>query len=80
MQYLIKGYSSLALTKKEIMTCIGMIGLLGVYDAFSLKYDVVACIGRWNVVLRWAVYLAMVLLILFMAPIGNASSFIYFQF
>lgn len=80
MQYLLKGYSDLALTKKTIMTCIGMVGLLAVYDAFSLKYDVIACVGRWNVVVRWSVYLAMVLLILFMAPIGNASSFIYFQF
>ncbi|MDE6386373.1 MAG: MBOAT family protein [Lachnospiraceae bacterium] len=79
-QYLMAGYQDLALTKKAIMTCIGMIGLLCVYDAFSLKYDVIACVGRWNVVLRWTVYLAMVLLILFMAPIGNASSFIYFQF
>lgn len=80
IQYVMKGYSDLALTKKAIMACIGMVGLLGVYDAFSLKYDVIECIGRWNIVLRWAVYLVSVLLILFLAPIGNASSFIYFQF
>ncbi len=80
MQYLKTGYHDLGLAKKTIATCIGMIGLLGIYDALSLKYDVIECIGRWKVVLRWLLYLAIVLLILFGAPIGNASSFIYFQF
>lgn len=80
MQYLKAGYHDLAIASKTIITCVGMVGLLGIYDAFSLKYDVIECIGRWKVGLRWLLYLAIVLLILFWAPIGNASSFIYFQF
>ena len=80
MQYLKAGYHDLGLAKKAIAACIGMIGLLTIYDLFSLKYDVIECIGRWKLGLRWLLYLAIVLLILFWAPIGNASSFIYFQF
>lgn len=80
MQYLKAGYHDLGLAKNTIAIYISMIGMLGLYDAFSLKYDVIECIGRWKVVLRWLLYLAIVLLILFLAPIGNANSFIYFQF
>lgn len=80
VQYLKDGFLNIGLEKKEIATCIGMVGVLGIYDGLSLKYDVIECIGRWKVVLRWTVYLMIVLVILFLAPIGNASSFIYFQF
>lgn len=80
MQYLRTGCSDLGFAKKTTVVLIGMIGLLGTYDIFSLKYDVIECIGRWKIVLRWMLYLVIVLLILFWAPIGNTSSFIYFQF
>ena len=74
------GILNMGLEKTAVITCIGMIGILGIYDGLSLKYDVIECIGRWKPLLRWPVYLMIVLLILFLAPIGNASSFIYFQF
>ena len=80
IQYLKDGILNMGLEKTAVVTCIGMIGILGIYDGLSLKYDVIECIGRWKPLLRWPVYLMIVLLILFLAPIGNASSFIYFQF
>lgn len=80
IQYLKDGISNMGLEKTAVVTCIGMIGILGIYDGLSLKYDVIECIGRWKPLLRWPVYLMIILLILFLAPIGNASSFIYFQF
>ena len=80
IQYLKDGILNMGLEKTAVITCIGMIGILGIYDGLSLKYDVIECIGRWKPLLRWPVYLMIVLLILFLAPIGNASSFIYFQF
>lgn len=80
IQYLKAGYSNLGIDKDALWVCIGMLGLLGLYDGLSLKYDVIGCISKWKVGFRWMMYLAVILLILFYAPIGNASSFIYFQF
>lgn len=80
IQYLKAGYSNLGIDKDALLVCVGMLGLLGVYDGLSLKYDVIGCISKWKVGFRWMMYLAVILLILFYAPIGNASSFIYFQF
>ncbi len=80
VQYIKQGCESLAISQSAWVVCLGTIGLLGIYDGLSLKYDVIACISKWKIGFRWILYLVMVLLIMFCAPIGNASSFIYFQF
>lgn len=80
ISYLSEGYHNLEITKNAFLTCISMIVLLAVYDVLSLKYDVISCISKWKIGFRWMLYLIVILLILFCAPIGNNSSFIYFQF
>ena len=54
--------------------------LLMVYDYFSLKRDLLNEFGRLNVVVRCAVYVFMIMFILFEMPLVVTSRFIYFQF
>lgn len=80
LQYMKAGYAALGMDKVLFKTCMCFILLLGIYDGFSRKYDLIAALGRLNVIVRWMLYIGIVLIILFYAPIGNDSSFIYFQF
>lgn len=80
ISYLREGFHNLGISSNALWTCISAIVLLGVYDGLSLEYDVINCVSRWKIGFRWILYLAIILVILFFAPIGNASSFIYFQF
>ena len=80
LQYMKNGYAALGMGKALFKTCMCFILMLGIYDGFSKKYDLIAVIGRLNVIVRWLLYIGIVLIILFYAPIGNDSSFIYFQF
>ena len=56
------------------------LALLGVYDFCSLKTDVIAWVSRRNAVVRWAIYLALVWLILCFMPVIGSTEFVYFQF
>lgn len=56
------------------------VAVLGIFDFFSLKTDVIAWISRQNVIIRWAMYLGLVWLILFFMPVIGNSEFVYFQF
>lgn len=80
LQYMKDGYAALGMGKVLFRTCMGFILLLGIYDGFSKRYDLINALGRLNVIVRWVIYLTVILVILFYAPIGNDSSFIYFQF
>ena len=80
LQYMKAGYTALGMDKTLFQTCMCFILLLGMYDGFSKKYDLIASLGRLNVIVRWVIYLTIIVVILFYAPIGNDSSFIYFQF
>lgn len=80
LQYMKAGYAAFGMDKTLFKICMCFILLLGIYDIFSKKYDLIAVLGRLNVIVRWMLYIGIVLIILFYAPIGNDSSFIYFQF
>lgn len=56
-----------------------VVGLLALFDFFSLKTDVIRWIGNRPVVIRWIVYILFIMLIYLFAQGGN-NSFIYFQF
>ena len=57
---------------------VWMLPLL-LFDAFSLKNDVIVSIGRQNPILRWGCYCCLIAVILMCRAIGNVS-FVYFQF
>ena len=56
-----------------------MVGILGFFDFFSLKTDVIRWIGNRKVVIRWGIYIIFVMIIYLFARVGN-NSLIYFQF
>lgn len=56
-----------------------MVAILSLFDFFSLKMDVISCIGHKSVVFRWIIYIAFVMILYLFSHVGN-SSFIYFQF
>ena len=71
--------NNIGLTKEKGLAIFCSIGVLSLFDFFSLKTDVILWLSRRNFVIRWMVYIALVVYIAFEAQIGN-SSFIYFQF
>ena len=54
--------------------------ILTIFDYASLKRDVLICVGQQKKVLRWVVYVAFVIFIIFNVPITSGQEFIYFQF
>jgi len=64
-----------------ILKRVGCIGLLMVYDFFSLRHDLPKLMGKLKTPVRWGIYLAVTLAIIFLRPnTGAAQEFIYFQF
>lgn len=65
------------------LTLIGMIlsvGMLLVFDYYSLTVDVLGKLKEKNTVVRWSVYLAFILFLIFNIPVTSGQEFIYFQF
>lgn len=59
--------------------CLSVI-ILGVYDYFSLKYDVIRKISDQKCFIRWPVYILLLVVIALFSEKGVATEFIYFQF
>lgn len=65
------------------LTLIGMIlsiGMLLVFDYYSLTVDVLGKLKEEKRVVRWSVYLAFILFLIFNIPVTSGQEFIYFQF
>jgi D-alanyl-lipoteichoic acid acyltransferase DltB (MBOAT superfamily) len=74
--------TTLGLSKKRFVVILLLIGVLAIYDFMSLKYDVIEKISEKKIVLRWIVYLMLVVGTFFVyvtMGVSNAS-FVYFQF
>ena len=54
--------------------------ILGIYDYISLKQDVIALISRQNFLVRWLIYVLLLVVIALFSNKGIATEFIYFQF
>ena len=54
--------------------------LLAAYDLASLKYDVIKVLSRQNFLVRWPVYVLLLVVIALFSYKGVATEFIYFQF
>lgn len=72
--------TTLGLGKSELYVILGTVGLLGVYDLFSLKTDVIDWITKRCLVVRWTIYILLVILIICRIPTNGGAEFIYFQF
>jgi hypothetical protein len=85
ISYVRNGYIDLEITAVKFVKLAIPILMLAVYDFMSLKYDVIQAVSRKNVIIRWSVYVAFTLMIMFyiqyFVGAGNVSQkFIYFDF
>lgn len=54
--------------------------VLGIYDFWSLKHDVIKELSRQAFFIRWPVYVLLLVVIMLFSPKGVSTEFIYFQF
>lgn len=78
--YLKSGFDNIDIGNVELLKMAGCILLLGVYDYFLLKKDVIVEIGKMKLVGRWGIYVLLVLILVFFSQKGELTEFIYFQF
>lgn len=65
------------------LSMLGMalsVAVLFVYDLFSLKQDVIASLTKQSPLLRWPLYVLLLVVIALFSHKGIATEFIYFQF
>ena len=58
----------------------GVIFLLAVYDYLSLRRDVILSLKKLPAVLRYSVYVLVLLIVIVLSPTDSSKEFIYFQF
>ena len=63
----------------QALIILASVILLFVFDAVNMKNDVIELIGKKKPVVRYPVYIAMLLVIMLFKASGNAE-FVYFQF
>ena len=78
--YIQRGFLHMGIHSEDIANLAIMLAVLFLYDYFSLKMDVLQCIGRLNIVFRWSIYIAFTLLMGYLLPLNSSGEFIYFQF
>ena len=79
VNYIKNGFLAMILTRPAMITVGISLALLAIYDFFSLKMDVIEWVGKQKVVIRYAIYLAMLIIIMLWKASGEAA-FVYFQF
>jgi hypothetical protein len=84
-EYIRNGYIALGITAVTFIKLAIPLVMLIIYDHVSLKTDVICAINSKNVIVRWSMYVAFVLMIMFYIQyfMGNgnvAQKFIYFDF
>lgn len=78
--YLKRGYIDLGLDTTNSALFLTFIPLLGLYDYFSLKKDVIKELCSRKLIIRWAIYLVSILALIFFSKKGVPTDFVYFQF
>lgn len=78
--YINSGRLQLEIYIWEAIDMFVMMTILVLYDFFSLKVDVIEKISGMRSVVRWSVYIAFIVLMLYLHPLNTGGEFIYFQF
>lgn len=73
-------HTNLGLGNIQILNIFVMIIILATYDYSSLKTDVIKWVSSQKLLIRWMVYIALIIFIIVNAPMSNETAFIYFQF
>lgn len=67
-------------TWANLLQLIGILGVLTLYDAISLKTDVFVWLGKQHWLVRWIIYITLGLTTILLAQKGINTEFVYFQF
>ena len=67
-------------TWANLLQLIGILGVLTLYDAISLKTDVFVWLGKQHWLVRWIIYITLGLMTILLAQKGINTEFVYFQF
>lgn len=78
--YLHDGFTAIDMGKKSLVIMLLYILLLSTYDLISLKYDVINVISDQKIIIRWGIYVCLLLIIIFFSQKGIGAEFVYFQF
>ena len=73
-------FRGMGLNATELMLSVVFTGLVVVYDIIDSRGGVWASLKTKPTPVRWAVYYALLILVLFFGPYNQAQNFIYFQF
>ena len=71
------------LTHSELLIALFSVGALGIVEWTSLKRDLLASLNRQHISFRWAMYYALILVIVVFGHYGgtyNPADFVYFKF
>ena len=80
LRYLMDGAEAVDLTRLGAAKLACCLPLLAAYDFFALRTDVPAWVARRPLALRWAIHIAMALLLVVFTAAAGEMAFIYFQF
>ena len=80
LSYIQRGFLDIQMEWETLLLVGGCVFILGLYDYFSLKHDVIKIISKKKLIIRWSIYILFMLLIIFLSQKGVAAEFIYFQF
>ena len=80
LNYLQTCIISLGLPRVSALGMLASVAVLALYDALSLKYDVITVLSRQKFFIRWPIYVLFLVVIALFSHKGVATEFIYFQF
>ena len=80
VDYLRDGFRNIGMGKVLAAKVISLMPILGVFDFFSLKVDVISELSKKNLIMRWMAYICLGLIMVFFSQKGVAAEFVYFQF
>ena len=78
--YIINGQLNLQLNKIQFLILFISILLLGIFDFISLKKDVISLVSNMSLIIRWTIYLLLIIITIVLIPVSVNSGFIYAQF
>ena len=80
IDYIKTGTEALKLTQLENIKISLMLIVLGLFDIWDSKTDVIEKVGTYKLEIRWMLYVLIILLIILFVPSQSGGEFIYFQF
>lgn len=78
--YIQQGWIDLRLDSFMFARTVLLLMILFVFDYINMSKDVIEMISQQKKLIRWIIYISLVLLIIIFLPVKQAQEFIYFQF